>query len=66
MIPKEELVTNGVYSVNCKNFSLATWTGEFFIGTRVDLGQVIESKERHISAVPLGTVEPLVLLFVKE
>jgi hypothetical protein len=57
--PKHELVVGKAYRVHARNFSIATWNGEAFVGTRTKFGMTFEDTEFHWDdGPPHGTVKP--------
>ena len=62
-IPVELCVPRGVYAVDGRNFSLAVWTGTYFIGIRHKMGMSYLSGEQHYdSDENFGTVNPFRLV----
>jgi len=66
-LKKDELIIGGRYRVEGRNFDIATWTGEEFVGMRVKFGGRFLDQELHWDDDPkYGTVKPLEYLDMKE
>jgi len=66
-LKREELIVGGRYKVDGRNFTIATWTGDEFIGMREKFGNSYLDEELHWDADPkYGTVKPLEYLDMKE
>ena len=63
MIPIPDLQIHGVYKVRGRNFSVAIWDGECFIGRRYKFGWGLSGEQHHDSSPTCGTVEPHSFLF---
>lgn len=60
MIELNNLVVRNLYKVDARNFSLAVWTGEYFIGIRQKFNSTFLSTEYHWDTDPnFGTCKPL-------
>lgn len=59
-LKKEELEAGKAYEVTARNFSIAIWTGEDFVGLRYKFGDRFLDHEMHWDDhVRHGTVRPL-------
>lgn len=63
MIEIVDLVENGVYLVDSRNFKVAIYRDEAFHGIRHKFGQKFMDREFHWdTGAPFGTVKPIELL----
>ena len=63
MIPIPDLQVRGVYKVHGRNFGVAIWDGECFIGRRFKFGWRLSGEQHHDSSPTCGTVVPTTYLF---
>ena len=59
-IPKEQLKKGVFYIVDARNFNLAVWQGDYFVGVRNKWGALFADREYHYAdGAPYGTVKPI-------
>ena len=60
IIPIDQLVVDAEYKGEGRNFSIAKWNGEGFVGMRYKFGETFEFMELHYDSDPhYGTFIPL-------
>ena len=64
-LTKDQLEVGKFYAVHARNFTLAYWNGNEFIGVRNKFGCLFQDKEFHWDdGPPFGTVKPVRLFKV--